>query len=248
MGSSQTKVVAKVFATTDYALFSYRADNREIKEDNVRAKIKSIEIMGQQLPIKVDGNYVVQDGQHRLEACKKLGIPVKFIIDEDGELTTKELALLQSSTKGWNSADFAHSFAESSANSLDYQMYNKFSKLYPEFSHTIICILLTDLRSYGAYINKSFTEGTFKVKSFNKGCQIAEMLRLIQPYYKYYAKKSFVIAFLKMTDNKDFDMKRLLRKLPKRCKELMDFSRVEDYTAALELIYNWNETKKVYFR
>jgi hypothetical protein len=50
-----------------------------------------------------------------------------------------------------------------------------------------------------------------------------------------------------MKENKDFEMKRLLRKLPKRCKELLDFSKTEDYLDTLQDIYNWKETKKVYF-
>lgn len=245
--ASATKVVGKIYATTNYDMFTYRSDNRSVNEENVRAKIKSIEIMGQQVPIKVDGQNVIQDGQHRLEACKRLSIPVEFIIDADGSLTTRELALLQSSTKAWTKVDYANSFAQSE-NGEDYRLYNQFCTAFPEFGHTTVLMLLMNMKTTGASADTTFKGGNFKVKSYNRGKQMAETLRQFAPFYKNYMKKSFIVAFAKMYEHKEFDFSRLLRKLPKRCKEIMDFSRTEDYLEALEIIYNWKETKKVYFR
>ena len=246
MGCPATKIVGKIFSTTNYDMFKLRVDNRPVDEPNVRLIMKSFEIMGQQLPVKVDANHIVQDGQHRLEACRRMDIPVKFIIDEKSELSTKQLALLQSTTKGWSNADYAHSFAQTE-NGEDYRLYKEFSAQYSEFGHSTILLLLMNFKLSSSVTERNFKDGTFKIKSYNRGKQMAETLRKMAPFYANYHKKSFIVAFIKMYEHKDFDMAKLMRKLPKRCKELMDFSRTEDYLDTLQTIYNWKETKKVYF-
>jgi len=246
--AQQVRVVGKVYSTTNYEMFSYREDNRKIDTDNVRHKVESIKVMGQQVPIKVDGKNIVQDGQHRLEACKQLGIPVEFIVDQEGSLTTNELALLQSSSKGWANEDYAYSFSQSEEHGENYRLYREFCKLYPEFGHSTILLLLMNLKSPGSNVDKNFKAGTFKVKSFNKGRQMAEILRRFAPFYKNYTKRNFAVALVHIMSYPDFDLERLMRKMPKRCKELMDFSRATDYIQTFETIYNWKESKKLYFR
>jgi hypothetical protein len=241
--NASSKVVGKIYQTTNYSMFNYRVDNRPVNQSNINAIAKSIENMGQKHPISVDFNFNVQDGQHRLEACKKLNIPVKYIMDID-DMDTNQIAELQSTTRSWKTKDYAHGFSNDNEN---YAWYNKFCSEYPEFSHTCTLVLLSDKTERNTVIEDSFKTGGFKVKSIVKAREMAEILRSMSPYYKSYNKRGFVFAILKMKENKNFDLKRLLRKLPKRCKELLDFSKTEDYIDTLQDIYNWKETKKVYF-
>lgn len=238
------QVIGKIYSTTDYASFRYRQDNRTIntRTKEFRKLLKSIEEIGQKQAVLVDAENFIIDGQHRVEACKILGIPVVITTDKDGA-TTNDLIQLQNK-KEWTLADRASSFSIDNEN---YKWYNVFSDRYPEFKHTIKVMLLSGQPERVKKIEDDFKVGIFKVKSFNKACEIAEMLREFEPYYKGYKKRGFVAAILTMKQNKDFELRRMLRKMPIRAKSLMDFSKTEDYIEVLEEMYNWKESKKVYF-
>jgi hypothetical protein len=240
------KVIGKIYQTTDYDQFKYRKDNRLIKTNHVLELAKSINKMGLRQPITVDVNLRVQDGQHRLAACKKLGIPVFYIIDAKS-LSTAEIAELQSTTEEWKQYDYTRSF--SSDENPNYEKYGKFAETYSEFAHSCRLIMLTGetKASSSSKLVEAFKQGLLKVKSYEKAVLLADTLRKLSPYYKGYNRRSFVLAFITMMQNKDFSFSRLLRKMPKRCKEIMDFSRTEDYLTVMQDMYNWKETKKVYF-
>ena len=240
-----SKVVGKIFQTKNYSQFKYRSDNRPVDQANVHKLVKSFEVMGQKIPIKVDSSMNVLDGQHRLKACVQLKMPVVFIIDDE-DMTTSEIAQLQATSTKWNYADYAHSFATDES-LVDYRLYNTFCTTYSEFPHSTAILMLSNLRAAGDNADQVFKSGKFKVKSFNKAKEIAETLRKMSIYYKSYNRKGFVSSVIVMMNHKDFSQERLFRKLPKRCKEIHDFSKTEDYLDTLQDIYNWKEPKKVYF-
>lgn len=201
--------------------------------------------MGQIIPIKVDSKMHVLDGQHRLKACIKLKMPVIFILD-DNQMTTSEIAQLQATATKWTFADYAHSFA-TDEKLVDYRLYKIFCSIFTEFPHSTAILMLSNLRASGGNADQLFKSGKFKVKCFANARDIAETLRKMSIYYKNYNRKGFVSSIIVMINHKDFSEERLFRKLPKRCKEIHDFSKTEDYLDTLQDIYNWKETKKVYF-
>lgn len=241
-----TKVIGKIYQTTNYERFQFRKDNRPVEDNNVKKLIKSIGDMGQKLPIKIDYSFNVLDGQHRLKACIALNIPVTYIIDNE-TMSTEQIAQLQSTTKKWNYADYAHSFATDEEKGADYRLYKNFIDHYSEFPHSTALLMLTNSKNNSGNCDSVFRSGKFKIKSFNKAKLIAETLRSLAPYYKNYNKKGFVSSVVSMMNHADFNLERLMRKMPKRCKEIHDFSKTEDYLDTLQDIYNWKETKKVYF-
>lgn len=240
--SNDTKVVGKVYSTTNYEMFKHRRDNRPIKETNVLSKIASIKQMGQRQPISVDTLLRVTDGQHRLEALKRLGLPVLYIVD-DRKMNTSEIADLQSSTKGWVIADYTHTYALKDHN---YKTYQEFCNLYPQFSHTCRVAMLTGKHGR-TNMEEGFKQGQFVVKSLSKAKEVAEALIKLGEFYSGYSKRSFVYAYMIMTTHPDFDFERLMRKMPKRCREIKDFSQTIDFLEVFQSIYNWKETKRLSF-
>lgn len=241
----KSSVIGKIYETTNYEMFQLRKDNRPIKDQNVNALIKSIKNMGLRHPIAVDSKYRVQDGQHRLQACRALKIPVAYIVDEN-TMNTAEIAELQSASKGWNHDDYAHSFGTTD-NGDDYKLYQEFKTLYPEFSHSVVLIMLTGIKHSNGKLIEDFKKGSFQVKNYSRAKQTAETVKKLSPFYKGYSRRSFILAIIHMMNNKDFSLERLLRKMPARCKQIMDFSKMEDYVDTLQDMYNWKESKKVYF-
>ena len=79
-----TEVV--ITTTTNYDQFKLVGSNRQVKQRNVENLIKSFRLtngMMMSKPIIVDKGYNVVDGQHRLMACKKMGIPVHYVVMDE---------------------------------------------------------------------------------------------------------------------------------------------------------------------
>jgi hypothetical protein len=94
--------------TDDYSIFKIE-NNRDVSEPNVLRLVRSIRSHDHTMshPISVgpadsDGRYWVFDGQHRLEACKRLGIPVYYIVDPNASQLSLEA--IQTS-KRWTAYD-----------------------------------------------------------------------------------------------------------------------------------------------
>ena len=106
--------------------------------------------------------------------------------------------------------------------------------------------MLTD--SHGRVsLDGAFKQGNFEVKSLAKARDYAQKLIALGEFYKGYNKRSFVYAFMIMEAHPDFDFERLMRKMPKRCKDIKDFSQTIDFLTTMQSIYNWKETKRLSF-
>ena len=77
---STDPVVCTIHRTTNYDMFGYFEGNRALNDSHVRNLMESLTERQLAVPIVVDELYRVGDGQNRLEACKKLGIPVYYMI------------------------------------------------------------------------------------------------------------------------------------------------------------------------
>ena len=72
-----------VHSTTDYSVFRIPEYQREVKDHPVKKIMNSIRNEGQIQPLTVDVSGNVIDGQHRLEALKRLRLPVWYCINHD---------------------------------------------------------------------------------------------------------------------------------------------------------------------
>ncbi len=89
--------------TTDYNIFNNVIGNRNIDRRNRARLKKSIEIIGIQQPILVNQNNTINDGQHRLDIAKELGIEVPYIISHD---TNEEYIDQLQISKKWSALDY----------------------------------------------------------------------------------------------------------------------------------------------
>lgn len=238
------KPVHKILTSTDYNQFSWRKANRDIKEAKVSELMPKIAKSGQLIPAMVDVNMRIIDGQHRFEACKRLNKPFKYFI-ETARITMEQVSEINSVNTKWTPTDHAKSYATQGKE--DYKLYMQFEKEFPDFSHSCRLILLRDANSRSVNMEREFNAGTFTINSINKARQQANFLKSMAQYYPGYRRRSFVLAVLHLMENPLFDKERFMRKMPKRCKDIMDFSQTGDYISTLQDIYNWKETKKVSF-
>lgn len=95
--------------TKDYEKFSFVEINREISESNVRKIEKSILEIGIQVPIVVNENFEIIEGQHRFIALSKNDLIIPYIISSTA--VEENIASLQESRK-WTAYDFCQSLAK----------------------------------------------------------------------------------------------------------------------------------------
>src|SRR5580693_9488423 len=98
--------------TKNYELFLKHDSNRELVENNVTKIMKSIETRNllEFRPILVNEKMQIIDGQHRLEAAKRLGIEVYYQIMKKPPAET--MLLLNTNQKRWTTNDYLNYFCE----------------------------------------------------------------------------------------------------------------------------------------
>lgn len=107
--------------------------NRDIKQSHVEKITNSILKIGylSANPIIVSRDGYVLDGQHRLEACKKLGIGIYYCIAEDADSfskTANTIVSLNTSAKLWTLTDYTKFYA--SNENENYKRVNDFALTY----------------------------------------------------------------------------------------------------------------------
>ena len=98
------KEFGKILSTYEYDKFKKIKGNRKINFKNLGKIINSMSKKQLVIPILVNEKFEVIDGQHRLQACIELGLPVYYYIVEgygDCEVITTNL-----NQENWTKSQF----------------------------------------------------------------------------------------------------------------------------------------------
>lgn len=97
--------MSNIFCTRDHNKFRKFPGNRTLKEGHVEKLMASIKQCDdlENHPIIVDEDYRVLDGQHRLEAAKRLGLAIYYKIDKDA--SHEKIIQINDCKLGWNIED-----------------------------------------------------------------------------------------------------------------------------------------------
>jgi hypothetical protein len=247
MNHTPSKV--KVYQTTDYKLFKLVDGNRSMnknKIDRIIKEIKSGNDVLDESPILVNEikNFLeIKDGQHRFEVAQQLKRPVHYIIKERN-LSLYNVAKVNSNTEKWKASDFINCYAK--AGNDNYKQLAKFHKAYGIAIGTCLTIL-----TYGA--NKhdgsredlivAFQQGTFVVKKYKEAVQFAEICKSFSAFSGWNGR-GFIVAISKIlqADKCDFDI--LLKKFNRDTTKLTNQSNWKGYVNNLEMIYNYDNSKR----
>ena len=97
-----------VHTTEDYGRFEFNELNRSVDAAHVRKLKKNIKDIGLVQPITVDSEGNIIDGQHRFHACRELGIPVRYIIQDSMKM--EDVVALNNMSKPWSTMDKVRGF------------------------------------------------------------------------------------------------------------------------------------------
>lgn len=167
------KQVTNVFITNDYSKFKSAKTNRVINKQVVLciqaimayfAKVVGIEnaFIGCIVVVKrKDGLYIL-DGQHRFEAARGSGVPVRYEVREMSEEDFNKLMIkLNTSSHSWTTIDYANSHSQSSNGEVE-KIYSVLLKLKSEYKLTFsnLCHIIQGNKSLD-----KFKEGTLEMTS-----------------------------------------------------------------------------------
>ena len=117
-----------VYETSDYAIFNKMTGNRNLSDKFVNLITDSMKKFGWiGAPILVNNKMEVIDGQHRLEAAKKAGVPVKYI--NMGAKDINVVCELNTTSHVWTTDDYLNRYV-----ALGNENYIKFNKLRTDYN------------------------------------------------------------------------------------------------------------------
>jgi len=229
----------KIYETSDYKMFKYLKGNRAIHEPWVRKLAELIKENDLQIPIIVDDKMIVQDGQHRLEAYKIVGLPVKYIIKNKFGLD--EVRAINQNSKKWTLTDFMMSFVK--LGNKDYQLLEWFVKTY-DMPILASVAMLNKKGFVDSKIIKGYKQGEFKIEDLEWGKTQARRLAWIGEFFQYYKKRQFISAMLSVFKDKTFKWDIFKKRIEGNSSKLKNQGSRNDFIVNIERIYNHGTNPK----
>lgn len=231
--------------TKDYDRFKLLEENRVIMKSHVNRLKMAISdnpnIMKAQ-PILVNEKMEVIDGQHRLQACRELELPVWF--DTVEHLTVREARSINVVHRTWSAIDYAESYAK--AGNVYYKALVAYKNDNPSISLSIIrfiCQGLGNERNNSVY---EFRIGDFTINRDSE--DIEWFLTKINTIHDINngdvpVQSAFVRAFVDACDNHDdFEPETFIRNLKANPTMFKRTSTVRDASRMIEDIHNYGKS------
>ena len=242
--------------TTDSGMFKTIEGNRPVMEGHVRRLMASFQKKYLKSPIFVNSKGFVIDGQHRLEAAKRLKLPIYYLRVNGYGL--EEVQSLNTNNTVWNRADYLSSYCTLGIE--PYLRLKEFMGVYPDFKISVAELILSDSKSginerarssvNGHTMQKSrpFEEGKFVVSNLKGAYENAAKIMEYKPFFSGFANKSFVRVLIGLFKNKKFNHEIMIRKLKLQPTALVKCATGDQYLSLLEEIYNYMSRNKVSLR
>lgn len=236
----------KIYTTSKYDMFKTMIENRDVKTRTTNKIIDSINAVGYITnPIIVNERMEVIDGQNRLEALKKLGMPVDYIIVEGARI--EHCRALNINQSNWTTMDWIRSYA--SGGDINYKYLYELLKAYPDMKLSVIAFAITGL--VGA-VSKSIPQGTFHCseKDYNDAMQALDYLRpLLDVIRRIDGKQNLVeCAVIWCYKDGEVDNGMLVDKLTKYASMVEPVSNLEQALEQVEKVYNYKNRYRVYIK
>ena len=248
----------RILKTQDYNVFNYINGNRNIIPKNVLKLAQDIRQKGQIDAVLVDDKMFVLDGQHRIAACKKLRLPVKFVIAPTNGLSKLEyVKSVNTVRRNWDWRQYLDMYCI--MENAHYINYRKLLNRY-NFDHTaMLSVVSFSAQMEGSRPGTLFNKGELKIKNIES---VIDRLDNISQYWnkvsRIYASvpnknknkpsSKLVKAFIKLMKHPKFDHGIMLQKLNNDIRGLLGINSIDGFVGELTKIYNYrNRTNIINF-
>ena len=243
----------RVFVTRDYGLFGHITGNRSVTtgraQNNISSIMNSMEKNCLPLPILVRTDMSIVEGQHRLEALKRLKLPVPYIITTQ-DVSVEDIQRINNISNNWNTDDFLNSNMgiekekyPGNYHLKPYHLYEFFKKKY-KFSHRNNLQMLCPTNKVKE-MELDFKKGRLKIYSLQNAQDKADYITSFKVYIKEYRNRNFVTAFLYVMKHPRFSRRTWLRKMSQNSRKIVHCTNAKDYVEVINEVYNWGLQKKI---
>ena len=231
-----------VYVTKDYNMFKRLVGNRDIPEARIGKIVNSIQTIGWiRNPIVVNEKMEVIDGQGRLTALQRLGLPVEYIIAKGAG--SQECIYMNMDMVNWKQPDFIKSYAEQG--NVNYQRLLSLMDLYANGN---LHIIFTALHRVSKPKNREIKAGTLQITE-EQYFNAAKRLKYVQPILEKLDSNKLPGSIIKLIqtliyyyDYPEVDKKRLKNKVLKYIYNANPWVTNVDCEKEVEDAYNYHVT------
>lgn len=229
------EIKAVVFETKDYGQFKKVKGNRDVNPNHVNKLKRAIAEKKLDVPILINkADNAVMDGQHRLEAYKELGLPIKFMYANFNDHL--DVARLNAHQKKWSFDDYCDFHAR--RGKQDYGIARHISEKYEVNIESAVLMLLNKASRY-INMTEDFQVGNFKIPTghLEKAHELGARMLTARQYVPQY-KRAFISAFIMLNRHPDFNWDRFKTALKANGLKLAGATNRDSYLNWFEHIYN----------
>jgi hypothetical protein len=227
----------KIMETSNTKMFELLNINRDVDKIEFLMALMAREGWCDAYPLNcyqlTNGKLVIKDGHHRFEAACNLGIPIKYVVCNDG-LTIYEI---DRATQKWDMADFMNSYSR--GGSAEYEKVREYCK---RTGISIACAMpmMTGAVAGGTQYNKKFKTGGYECKDTSRAEVIADIVQFCKNCNITWAHNNrLVMALSRMSFVDGFSANRLKKKIGAYPHMVTKRPHVEGYMEMIDEIYNY---------
>jgi hypothetical protein len=229
--------------TSKYSIFDTVTGNRLIDRGhlaNLIAAVRANNLLQYQ-PILVNENMQIIDGQHRLEAAKRLQVEVFYIIGKGLKLS--DVITLNSRSKMWTTEDYLQSHVKNG--NKEYEKIHPFANEHGLSIANAIAILFAGRTQTVVMHGKVFREGKFEVTDMEASEEFVARLKELSRYTigNVWQNRMFIQAMHLFYYRFELSHETLIAKLELTGTTFGKQVTREEYLKAIETVYNFNAKK-----
>lgn len=227
--------------TEDYDQFKEISSNREVDQKHVNRLVAAISAKNllHLNPIICNNKMEVIDGQHRLEAAKKLKIAVYYMVDDT--ITKKDIATINSNQKNWATMDYINYWSVEKATGFD--KLSSFLSQHPLIPPSTALMMMS---ADGRRDVSGLRQGVIDTCNYEQACNTANILKEFRNMIDHAYDRNFVMAVYRMATTDGYDHSIMRDKLEYQSRSLkVKCVTQRQYTELLQEIYNYRSSKNI---
>jgi hypothetical protein len=213
-----------IYSTKNYDLFSMLEGNRILNLRNL-AKIEASCCKKQLIiPIIVNSDHQIIDGQHRYNVWKKLSMPIYYIVNDNYNLDDVELA--NTSGTVWNNADFLHKFV--TQQKPEYMKFDDMMRKHKLNLVDLIKFFSFFQKQSERHVTNQFQQGKLSLDGVEMVENFLETLQIFD-FFLFSKSKPFIRAFFRFYTHERFDLDRMIKQIAIREGVFKKHNTIDDY-------------------
>lgn len=239
------RIIANVYETRNYDMFKKLLGNRDVTEIRISKITDSIVKVGYVLnPVVINEKNEVIDGQGRIEALKRLDMPVHYVIDKGAGL--EQCVQLNINGTKWTTVDFIESYVHQG--NRNYINLKELMDEFPGFTSKVITYAVNERINHSSTAHNKLVKrnyvinGQFECSDEQKQTARSRLKYLVPflPIAKAVNGNSdtFLIAIMFSAFNCDVKKDRMYKKVFELQQEIIPFTTMRNALKSISTVYN----------